>query len=151
MGKIDKDAAPETLGSAYPPPHDGAVAQRRRRRLGAAGGLTQFGVNQLTLPPGCWSSQRHWHSREDEFVMVLSGEVVLVSDRGETTLRAGDCAAFKAGVADGHHLVNRSAVEAVVLEVGSSDEANDVTIYSDIDMMAGPGAAPYRRKDGSPL
>lgn len=151
MRRIDISAAPARVGSNYPPPHDGPCARRIRRRLGDAGGLTAFGVNHLTLPPGVWSSQRHWHSHEDEFVMVLSGEVVLVTDAGEEVLRAGDCAAFPAGRPDGHHLVNRSAADAVVLEVGGRDPARDRTVYSDIDMVAEPGEEIYRRRDGAPL
>ena len=149
MKTIDIAAAPATLGSGYPAPYDAPVAARVRRRLGAAGGLTAFGVNHLTLPPGCWSSQRHWHSHEDEFVMVISGEVVLVTDAGEEILRPGDCAAFKAGEPDGHHLINRSDREATLLEVGNDDPARDRTTYSDIDMIAEPGTGLYLRRDGS--
>ncbi len=151
MGKIDMAKAPVRLGSNYPPPHDAPVAPRLRRRLGEAGGLTAFGVNHLTLPPGCWSSQRHWHSHEDEFVAVLAGEVVLVTDRGEEVLRAGDFVAFKAGEADGHHLINRSDQDAVLLEIGSDIPDLDRTTYSDIDMVAEPGDAGYRRRDGSTI
>ena len=149
MKKIDIASAPSRRGSAYPPPHDAPVAARLRRRLGQAGGLTAFGVNHLTLPPGCWSSQRHWHSHEDEFVMVLSGEVVLVTDAGEEILRAGDCAAFKAGDPAGHHLINRSNADAVVLEIGNDAPDRDRTVYSDIDMVAEPGEHGFRHRDGS--
>lgn len=116
-------------------------------RLGAAAGLTQFGVNLLRLPPGSWSSQRHWHTREDEFVHVLAGEVVLVTDAGEVVLRAGDSAGFPRGVADGHHLQNRSDREAVVLEVGT-DDPQDEAEYPDIDLRA--TAAGYLHRDGTP-
>lgn len=149
MGKIEIAAAPVSRGSGYPVPHDAPVAARVRRRLGQAAGLTAFGVNQLTLPPGCWSSQRHWHSHEDEFLVVLVGEVVLVTDTGEEILRAGDCAAFKAGVPDGHHLINRSDQDAVVLEVGNHAPDHDRTVYSDIDMVAEPGEESFRRRDGT--
>ncbi|HAJ04072.1 MAG TPA: transcriptional regulator, partial [Brevundimonas sp.] len=88
----------------------------------------------LTLPPGAWSSQRHWHEGEDEFVWVLSGEVVLVEDEGETMLRAGDCAGFKAGVKNGHKLENRSDADAVLLEVGTRKPGGDHGEYPDIDM-----------------
>jgi uncharacterized cupin superfamily protein len=125
------------------------VAERVRRRLGLAGGLTAFGVNQLTLAPGCWSSQRHWHSHEDEFVCVLSGEVVLITNAGEEVLTAGDCAAFKAGDADGHHLINRSDRDAILLEVGNS-EPRDRTVYSDIDMISEPGDEFFRHRDRTP-
>ena len=149
--KIDIAAAPARLGSAYPAPHDAPVAARVRRRLGEAGGLTAFGVNHLTLPPGCWSSQRHWHSHEYEFVMVLTGEVVLVTDAGEETLGPGDCAAFRAGEPDGHHLINRSERDATLLEVGNDDPARDRTTYSDIDMIAEAGTGAYLRRDGSSI
>lgn len=150
MKRIDVDGAPKRVGSAYPPPLDAPCAARVRSQLGAAGGLTHFGVNLLRLPPGVWSSQRHWHSHEDEFVWVVEGEVVLITDLGEETLRPGDCAAFKAGDANGHHIVNRSDHDAVVLEVGNSDEARDRTVYSDCDMVAEPGAR-YMRRDGSKI
>jgi uncharacterized cupin superfamily protein len=148
--KIDIAAAPVRRGSAYPPPYDAPCAHRLRHRLGDAGGLTTFGVNHLTLAPGVWSSQRHWHSHEDEFVWVVSGEVILITDAGEEILRAGDCAAFRAGEADGHHIVNRSDRDAVLLEVGNRD-ADDRTVYSDIDMVAEPHEDLYRRKDGAPI
>ncbi|HEY1928921.1 MAG TPA: cupin domain-containing protein [Caulobacteraceae bacterium] len=149
MKRIDIEAAPMHVGSGYPPPHDAPCAARVRRRLGDAGGLTAFGVNQLTLPPGAWSSQRHWHSTEDEFVMVLSGEVVLATDAGEEVLRAGDCAAFPASEPDGHHLINRGSADAVVLEVGTR-RSDDRTVYSDIDMIAEPGEDGFRHRDGAP-
>jgi uncharacterized cupin superfamily protein len=149
MKKIDFAAAPGRRGSGYPAPHDAPCARRFRRRLGQFGGLTTFGVNHLTLPPGAWSSQRHWHSHEEEFVWVLSGEVVLVTNAGEEPLRAGDCAAFPAGDGDGHHLINRSDQDATVLEIGGVDEARDRTVYSDIDMVAEPGEEAFRRRDGS--
>jgi uncharacterized cupin superfamily protein len=107
------------VGTSYPSPYDAPCAARVRHRLGDAAGLTDFGVNLLRLPPGTWSSQRHWHAAEDEFVYILEGEVVLVTDVGEETLRAGDCAGFKAGIKDGHHLQNRSPDDALLLEVGS--------------------------------
>lgn len=149
MPKIDAAAAPLRQGTDYPAPHDGPVRERRRRRLGDAAGLTAFGVNRLELDPGVWSSQRHHHSLEDEFVIVLQGEVVLVEDEGETVLRAGDCAAFKAGTGVAHHLINRSSQLAVVLEVGSREE-RDVTVYPDIDMVWPAGGPAYLHRDGTP-
>ena len=146
MTKIDQNAAPIRRGSSYPPPHDAPCAMRERRRLGDAGGLTRFGVNLLTLQPGVWSSQRHWHSDEDEFVWVVEGEVVLITDAGEETLRAGDCAAFRAGEANGHNLINRSDRPARLLEVGNRSE-QDRTVYTDIDMVAEPGETVFRRGD----
>jgi uncharacterized cupin superfamily protein len=148
--RIEIDAVAEVVGSTYPPPFDEACRQRVRRRLGDVAGLTQFGVNLMQLPPGCWSSQRHWHTAEDEFVFVLEGEVVLVTDAGEETLRAGDCAGFAAGRRDGHHLQNRSPVDALVLEVGTRRPADDETIYPDIDLWARQGDAGFAHRDGKP-
>jgi uncharacterized cupin superfamily protein len=114
-------------------------------------GLSQFGVNLLTLPPGAWSSQRHWHTAEDEFIYVLDGEVTLETDDGPEVLRAGDCAGFKAGDSNGHCLKNLSDRVALVLEVGSRIEG-DVAYYSEIDMMTVPGGKPYpyAHRDGTP-
>jgi len=134
MPKIDIDKVPLDTATRYPPPFDKEVVGRARQRLGRAGGLSQFGVNLCTLKPGAASSQRHWHENEDEFVYVLEGEVVLCEDSGEIVLKAGEAAAWKAGVADGHCLVNRSNREAVVLEVGTR-AASERAFYSDIDMM----------------
>src|SRR5207302_3322100 len=117
--RIDVGALQSIVGTLYPPPFDEPCRSRQRKRLGDVAGLTQFGVNLLRLPPGAWSSQRHWHTGEDEFVYVLSGEVVLATDAGEELLRAGDAAGFKANDGDGHHLQNRSGQDAVVLEIGS--------------------------------
>lgn len=150
MGKINPDTAPKGQGTRYPPPHDAPCKNRKWVRLGDAGGLTQFGVNLVTLEPGVWSSQRHWHEKEDEFVYVLDGELVLVTDAGEEMLRGGDCAAFKAGVRDGHCLQNRSSQPARFLVVGSRDEA-DWGEYPDIDMKFLPGRSGYTRKNGEPL
>jgi uncharacterized cupin superfamily protein len=148
MKKIDIDAVTRRTGSRYPSPFDVPCRDRIRQPLGDAAALTQFGVNLLRLPPGSWSSQRHWHSVEDEFVWVLSGEVTLVTDAGEEILRAGDCAGFKAGVADGHHLQNRSSADAIVLEVGSRRPGEDAADYPDIDLYWGPQG--QRHKDGTP-
>jgi uncharacterized cupin superfamily protein len=150
MPKIDITVQPTRVGSNYPSPHDAPCRDRRRQALGDAAGLDQFGVNLMRLPPGQWSSQRHWHSAEDEFVWVVEGEVVLVEDGAETVLRSGDCAGFKAGVADGHHLVNRSDREAMLLEVGSRRPDQDTCTYSDIDMVARAGEDFYRHRDGTP-
>ena len=149
MPKIDIAAVAKRKGSGYPPPFDALCAQRVRQRLGNAGGLTDFGVNLMHLPPGGWSSQRHWHSHEDEFVYVIDGELVLIEDGGETVLRAGDCAAFPKNTGNGHHLVNRSNALAVYLEVGSRSSA-DITTCSDIDMMSSNADGRFVRKDGTP-
>ncbi len=149
MGKIDPEAAPGTEDSDYPPPFDAPCRGRLRLALGEAAGLTQFGVNMLRLPPGRWSSQRHWHTEEDEFVWVLSGEVVLVTNAGEQLLRAGECAGFPAGAPDGHHIQNRSSEEALLLEVGSRRPATDCVDYPDIDLRWS-AASGDTRKDGTP-
>ncbi len=153
MGKrIDVATVAAVIGTLYPPPFDEPCRNRERRRLGDAAGLTQFGVNLLRLPPGSWSSQRHWHSHEDEFVYVLSGEVTLVTDAGTELLRAGDAAGFPGGVADGHSLQNRSAADAVVLEVGTRNATEDATTYPGIDMLSPAANKPamFTRRDGTP-
>src|SRR5215469_1687874 len=119
MPKIDIDNLKTDSLTGYPEPFRQIVLGRVRKRLGNAVGLDQFGVNLTTLRPGAASAQRHWHAAEDELVYVLSGEIVLCEDSGETVLRAGDAAGFKAGVANGHCLINRSAVDAVFLEIGT--------------------------------
>lgn len=149
MGKLRLDQIAVRSGSSYPAPFDQAVAGRTWQRLGEAGGLTQFGVNLSRIEPGQWSSQRHWHTHEDEFIHVLSGELVLVTDAGEQLMVAGDCAAFPANEANGHHLVNRSAAVATYLAIGSSDERDRCT-YPDIDMLFDPDANAYVHRDGTP-
>jgi uncharacterized cupin superfamily protein len=148
--KIELSQLKARMGSGYPPPYDAPCRERKRWRLGDAAGLTQFGVNLLELLPGQWSSQRHWHTAEDEFAYVLEGEVVLVTSEGEEVLRAGDCAGFKCGDPDGHCLQNRSDAKAVVLEVGSRNEAEDACHYPDIDLHLFAGAETYAHKDGTP-
>jgi uncharacterized cupin superfamily protein len=133
--KIDVAALPRRQGSDYPPPHDVPCRERVRQALSDAAGLTQFGVNLLRLGPGGWSSQRHWHRAEDEFVWVVEGEVVLVTDAGEEVLRQGDSAGFRAGLADGHHLQNRATSDALILEIGSRREDKEVVDYPDIDLV----------------
>jgi uncharacterized cupin superfamily protein len=149
MPKIDPSVAIQRKGSSYPSPHGDLCAERVRKRLGDVGGLTDFGVNLLTLPPGVWSSQRHWHSKEDEFVYVMAGEVTLITDKGEEVLRAGDYAAFPKGVADGHKIVNNSGAPATLLEVGTRS-SDDVCTYSDIDMIIDSRIGWYTHKDGKP-
>ena len=149
MPKIDLSTVPIRKGSGYPAPFDAPCVERTRRRLGDAGGLTDFGVNLMTLPPGGWSSQRHWHSHEDELVYVLEGELVLVEDGGETLLKAGDCATFAKNSGNGHHMINRSSATAVYLEVGSRNP-DDVITCSDIDMMSPSSDGRFLHKDGTP-
>ena len=149
MPKVDIAAVPARKGTGYPAQFNARSAERVRQRLGDAGGLTDFGVNLMRLPPGNWSSQRHWHSHEDEFVYVLEGELVLIEDGGETVLRAGDFAAFPKGSGNGHHMINRSAAVAVYLEAGSRHPA-DITTCSDIDMMSANADGRFVHKDGTP-
>ena len=149
MPKIEIGSVAERKGSGYPAPFHLVAGERVRQRLGDAGGLSQFGVNLLHLPHGAWSSQRHWHSTEDEFVWVLSGEVTLITDGGEEILHAGDCAAFPKGQADGHHIVNRSDDVAVLLEVGTRS-SDDVCEYPDIDMKIDARIGQFTHKDGTP-
>lgn len=123
--------------SSYPPPHDEKVKGRKSWPLTGQWGLTQFGVNRVELPPGAWSTNRHWHRTNDELVVMISGELVLVSDEGEELLRAGDSVGFKAGVENAHHLQNRSDAPAVYYDIGGRD-AFDVAIFPDIGLEARP-------------
>ena len=139
--------------SGYPEPYRSRVMPRHKRRLGDALGLTRIGINLTMLPPGKESSMRHWHTREDEFVYVLEGEVVLRTDAGEQLLRAGMCAGFPAGVPDAHQLVNRGDRPALYLEVSNRDPADSVSYADpDVDLMWNPPHAPGRftRRDGTP-
>jgi uncharacterized cupin superfamily protein len=149
--RINPASIAAIVGTLYPPPFDQPCRARERKKLGDAAGLTQFGVNLLRLPPGAWSSQRHWHTGSDEFIYVIAGEVVLVTDGGEEVLHPGDAAGFKAGDANGHCLRNQSQSDVLVLEIGTR-RADDSAYYADIDMMAPPGGkpAPFTRRDGTP-
>jgi uncharacterized cupin superfamily protein len=148
---LDPATVAPRRGTDYPAPFDRAVETRERRALGDALGLTNLGVNLARLPPGCASAQRHWHTEEDEFVWVLEGEVVLVTDGGEQTLKPGMAAGFPAGRADGHHLINRTSEDAVLLEVGDRRPTDQVE-YPDIDLRFAvvDGRRRFVHKDGSP-
>jgi len=137
-------------GTIYPPPYAAALAGREKRVLGDAFGLSQFGVNLTTLKPGAWSSQRHWHEREDEFIYVVDGEIVLIDDSGEHRLTPGMCAGFKAGVPNGHHLVNKSSRPATYVEIGTRSP-EERSHYPEADMQAVKkgGKWTLTRKDGS--
>lgn len=148
MPRIDISTAPVRTGSGYPAPFAQSASARIKQLLGDAGGLTDFGVNLTRLPPGTWSSQRHWHTHEDEFVYVLSGELTLITDAGEQILRANDCAAFPKNVADGHHMINRGIETAAYLEIGTRRE-DDTCSYPDIDLHC-EAQADYTHKDGTP-
>jgi uncharacterized cupin superfamily protein len=149
---LDPQTVPARGGSSYPAPFRAAVEARQKRPLGDATGLTQFGVNLVELPPGCWSAQRHWHTHEDEFVYVLDGELTLVTDAGEQILRPGVAAGFPAGTPDGHHLINRTSRPAVYLEVGTRRDDLDECVYPDIDMAVSQqgGRQMFVRKTGEP-
>lgn len=150
---LDPNSIELLAGTSYPAPFDEATAGRAKRRLTAALGLTQFGVNITVLEPESATALRHWHSHEDEFVYVLEGEVTLVTGTGEQVLGPGMCAGFPAGVEDGHCLHNRSNQRAVIIEVGSRD-TRDECHYPDVDLYCRPGrydAAVFTKKDGTVL
>jgi uncharacterized cupin superfamily protein len=151
MPRIDIKKIAIDTATGYPPPFNKAVEGRSRKRLARAAGLTHFGVNLCTLKPGAASSQRHWHENEDELVYVLEGEVVLCEDGGETVLKPGDAAGWKAGAPNGHCLINRSNRDAVFIEVGTR-AATERAHYSDIDMMVvrDEKGARYTKKNGEP-
>jgi uncharacterized cupin superfamily protein len=147
MPKIDLDAIERVNRTGYPPPFNEQVAGRWYRRLAPATGLTEFGASHVVLKPGAWSSQRHWHNGEDEFLVMLSGEAVLVEDDGRTLLRAGDCAAWPKGSTNGHHLINDSDEDCCFICV--SGGPNTGGGYSDIDMIWTTEGG-FRRRDGTP-
>ncbi len=146
MPKLDLDTIPQTNATGYPPHYAGPVQGRWYRRLGPANGLSDFGVTHVTLKPGAWSSQRHWHEGEDECVVMLAGEAVLVDDNGETVMRPGDVAAFPKNDGNGHVLQNRSDVDCVFVAIGRPSDTD--CHYPDIDMHL-PAGEDFRRKDGS--
>jgi uncharacterized cupin superfamily protein len=149
MPKIDVKNVRQRKGSSYPAPFHEKAGDRVKQPLGDAGGLTDFGVNLTFLPPGAWSSQRHWHEKEDEFVYVLAGELALVTDAGEEVLGTGDCAAFPKNTPNGHHLINRSSAPAMYLEVGTR-AGGDVCHYPDVDLHIDDSVGSYTHKDGTP-
>lgn len=146
MPKVDLESVAQVNRTGYPPPFDEAVRGRWYRRLGPANGLTDFGVSHVVLKPGAWSSQRHWHNGEDEFLVMLEGEAVLVEDDGRTVLKSGDCAAWPKGSTNGHHLINESDRDCTFVVVGGG--TNSGGGYSDIDMMFTEDGR-YVRKDGT--
>jgi uncharacterized cupin superfamily protein len=151
MPKIDIARLPVDTRTGYPPPFDRVVVGRERKRLGNAVGLDQFGVNLTTLKPGAASALRHWHETEDELIYVLAGEVVLIENDGETVLKPGDAAGFKANSPNGHHLVNKTTQDALYLEVGTRSKHERVE-YPDVDLMVvrdGNGMR-YTHKNGEP-
>lgn len=151
MPKIDIANVPVDTRTGYPKPFDRVVVGRERKRLGNAVGLDQFGVNLTTLKPGAVSALRHWHEKEDEFIYVLEGEVVLIEDGGECTLKPGDAAGFKANSRNGHQLVNRGSRDAVYLEVGTRSKHERVD-YPEVDLMVirDDNGMRYTHKNGEP-
>ncbi len=148
MPKLDLESIELVNRTGYPPPFADAMKGRHYRRLAPAGGLTDFGVSHVTLNPGGISSQRHWHQDEDEFVVMLSGEAVLIEDEGETVMRPGDCAVFPKGVPNGHHLVNRTTEDCVFIAVGKP-AAGDC-YYPDIDLMVDGTTGRFAHRDRTP-
>jgi uncharacterized cupin superfamily protein len=151
MPKIDIAGLPIEAGSTYPEPFKRVVMGRSRKRLGVAAGLDQFGVNLTTLKPGAASALRHWHEKEDELVYILEGEVVLIENGGETVLKPGDAAGFKANVPNGHHLVNKSSRDAVYLEIGTRSKRERAE-YPDVDLrvIRDDAGGHYTHKNGQP-
>ena len=147
MPKLDLDSIEQINRTGYPRPYAEVMVGRFFRRLAPVAGLTDFGVSHVTLRPGGISSQRHWHEGEDEFVVILSGEAVLVEDEGETVMREGDCAAFAKGVPNGHHLVNRSDRDCVFIAVGKPAAAD--AHYPDIDLLFEGATGRFLHKDRS--
>lgn len=147
MPKVELERIEQSSGTGYPRPFDEAVAGRLYRRLAPATGLTDFGVSHVVLRPGAWSSQRHWHDMEDEFLVMVEGEAILVEDDGRTLLRAGDCVAFPKGTRNGHHLINESSADCTFVVVGGGTRTTGG--YSDIDMLFGADGS-YTHKDGTP-
>lgn len=154
MPVLDPKTLTPRTSSGYPEPYKSRVLPREKRALGDPLGLTKVGINFTTLMPGKESSMRHWHTREDEFVYILEGEVTLITDDGETVLGPGMCAGFPAGDRNCHHLVNRSTAPARYLEVSNRDSEDAAEYAPDIDLAYrnGPGnKGSFTRRDGSPI
>jgi uncharacterized cupin superfamily protein len=147
MPKLDLAAIPQTNVTGYPPPHDAAVQGRHYRRLAPAAGLTLMGASHVTLAPGAFSSQRHWHRGQDELVVMIAGSAVLIDDNGETAVGPGDVLAFPAGEANGHHLHNASDAPCIFVAISAGSRETDSGEYPDIDMIF--DARGYARKDGT--
>jgi uncharacterized cupin superfamily protein len=148
MPKVDLDAIPQTNATGYPPAYADVVQGRLYRRLAPAAGIADFGVSHVTLLPGAWSSQRHWHEGEDEFLVMLAGEAVLIDDRGRTPLKAGDCVAYPKADGNGHHVINEGDTDCVFVVVGRPSTTD--CHYPDIDMHLDGATQQICRKDGTP-
>jgi uncharacterized cupin superfamily protein len=151
MPKIDIAKAVVRTKGVYPRPYRSSTDGREKAALGNVAGLTQFGVNLTRLKPGAASALRHWHEQEDEFIYVLEGELTLIEDNGEMPLGPGDCAGFKAGVSNGHQLVNKSQRDAVYLEIGTR-AATERAHYPDVDLVMerDAGSMRFLHKSGEP-
>lgn len=153
MPKITLEEVAETSGTNYPAAFAAPCIPRRKKAIGDAGGLTQFGAHIITLPPGAWSSQRHWHSGEDELVMILEGHPLLIDDDGETQLRPGDITTHPANDGNGHHMKNQTEQDVKFLIIGTRSAETDHAHYPDIDLdlpANGTAKRDYHRKDGTP-
>ena len=152
MPKINLSSIPKTTGSGYPGSYADGFEKRGQQRIGDASGLSQFGANLVTLAPGGMSSLRHWHEKQDEFLVMTAGQLVLVDDHGSTVLNPGDCAAFPAGDANGHHIVNNSDADGQFVVVGTRTET-ETGWYSDVDMKVefAQGTPKFTRRDGTPI
>ena len=150
MPRIDPDKVQIRIGTGYPDELNAPCATRLVRGLSDAGGLTQFGVHLVTLPPGCWASQRHAHSHEDEFCYILTGHPVLIDNNGETQLEPGDVTAHKAGDGNAHHLINKTEADVTYLVMGSRHPGIDMVTYPDVDLTVKPGRV-FTRKNGTPV
>jgi uncharacterized cupin superfamily protein len=146
MPKVDLDAIPASNATGYPDPFHREVAGRWWKRIAPAAGLSELGASHVTLEPGAWSSQRHWHDSEDELVVMLTGKAVLVEDEGETEVGPGDVLAWPKGVANGHHLINRSDQPCTFIAISAGQGSSGG--YSDIDMIWTADGA-FRRRDGT--
>jgi len=153
MPKLDLSTVDVRTGSSYPAPFDKPCLARKSVRLSEAGGLTQFGVHRAVLSPGTWSSQRHWHTHEDELVYILQGRPTLIDDNGETQLEPGDVTTHVAGDANGHHMINRTEEDVVFLIVGTRNPQEDTVHYPDIDLQLptnGTVDPQFTNKQGKP-
>ena len=145
MPKLNLETIAQTNATGYPPEYADKVQGRWYRRLAPTGGISDFGASHVTLKPGAWSSQRHWHVGEDEMVIMLAGEAVLVDDNGEVLMRAGDVAAFPKNDGNAHALINRSDTDCIFVAIGRPSETD--CHYPDINMHLTHGAG-FKRKDG---
>ena len=154
MPKIDLSTVEVCSGSGYPPPFDEPCLSETSERLSDVGGLSHFGVHRLVLTPGAWSSQRHWHTHEDELIYILQGSPVLIDDNGETQLEPGDITTHVAGEPNGHHMINRTEENVIYLAIGSRNPTIDTVHYPDVDLQLpsnGTASRQFTDKQSEPL